>query len=322
MNSCVEVGKFGLEGKIEQLKRDKNVLMLELVKLRQQQQSTDQELLRMGQRLQLTEQRQQQMMAFLAKAMHNPAFLSQLMQHSENNKHFGDMRKKRRLPRQGEKEHEDEEDQEESVGDPTTNRQLVRYNELSNHKDALSPSSSSMPSMAMEFLDLSDSNESKNKYEIHLDAYVQEMLGPSFFDHTPDTTAVQQQMPMRATLTEYLDVPPLLSLPRDTSENVKNDSEVPGFPSFSLEEASVDPSRDEYGNTFAQSLVPDAELLSLNPGLANGNGSSLWDFQLEDVVDEDGQAQDDSLLNLNNAQEIEQLVQEMGQLDHHGKIIQ
>jgi hypothetical protein len=34
----------------------------------------------MGQRLQVTEQRQQQMMTFLAKAMQNPAFLAQLMQ--------------------------------------------------------------------------------------------------------------------------------------------------------------------------------------------------------------------------------------------------
>lgn len=41
---CVEVGKFGLEGEIERLKRDKNVLMLELVRLRQQQQSTEREL--------------------------------------------------------------------------------------------------------------------------------------------------------------------------------------------------------------------------------------------------------------------------------------
>lgn len=41
---CVEVGKFGLEGEIERLKSDKNVLMLELVRLRQQQQNTEREL--------------------------------------------------------------------------------------------------------------------------------------------------------------------------------------------------------------------------------------------------------------------------------------
>ncbi|KAB5534224.1 hypothetical protein DKX38_017310 [Salix brachista] len=42
--ACVEVGKFGLEEEVERLKRDKNVLMQELVRLRQQQQSTDSQL--------------------------------------------------------------------------------------------------------------------------------------------------------------------------------------------------------------------------------------------------------------------------------------
>ncbi len=57
----------------------------------------------MGQRLQVTEQRQQQMMTFLAKAMQNPAFLAQLMQQSESNKRLAaTVRKKRRLPKQDE----------------------------------------------------------------------------------------------------------------------------------------------------------------------------------------------------------------------------
>ncbi|KAL3698870.1 hypothetical protein R1sor_012946 [Riccia sorocarpa] len=97
---CVEVGKFGLEGEIERLERDKNVLMLELVRLRQQQQATERELQVMGQRLQVTEQRQQQMMAFLAKAMQNPSFLAQLVQQNENSKRIATDRKRRRLPKQ------------------------------------------------------------------------------------------------------------------------------------------------------------------------------------------------------------------------------
>jgi heat shock transcription factor len=59
----------------------------------------------MGQRLQVTEQRQQQMMTFLAKAMQNPAFLAQLMQQTESNKRLAvTVRKKRRLPKHGESE--------------------------------------------------------------------------------------------------------------------------------------------------------------------------------------------------------------------------
>ncbi|RVX14310.1 Heat shock factor protein HSF8 [Vitis vinifera] len=44
VGACVEVGKFGLEEEVERLKRDKNVLMQELVRLRQQQQTTDNQL--------------------------------------------------------------------------------------------------------------------------------------------------------------------------------------------------------------------------------------------------------------------------------------
>ncbi|GFZ00793.1 heat shock transcription factor A1D [Actinidia rufa] len=44
VGACVEWGKFGLEEEVEWLKRDKNVLMQELVRLRQQQQTTDNQL--------------------------------------------------------------------------------------------------------------------------------------------------------------------------------------------------------------------------------------------------------------------------------------
>lgn len=96
---CVEVGKFGLEEEVERLKRDKNVLMQELVRLRQQQQTTDNQLQTMVQRLQGMEQRQQQMMSFLAKAANSPAFLAQFVhqQQSESNRRITEVSKKRRL---------------------------------------------------------------------------------------------------------------------------------------------------------------------------------------------------------------------------------
>ncbi|XP_002987626.2 heat stress transcription factor A-2e [Selaginella moellendorffii] len=99
--ACVEVGKFGLEGEIERLKRDKNVLMSELVRLRQQQQQTDSDLQMILQRLHVTEQRQQQMISFLAKAMQSPSFLAHLVQQNESKKRLAaSARKKRRLPKQ------------------------------------------------------------------------------------------------------------------------------------------------------------------------------------------------------------------------------
>ncbi|ESR56507.1 hypothetical protein CICLE_v10020928mg [Citrus x clementina] len=77
--------------------------MQELVRLRQQQQATDRQLHTVGQRVQVMEQRQQQMMSFLAKAMHSPSFLSQLVQQqNDSNRHISGSNKKRRLPRQDE----------------------------------------------------------------------------------------------------------------------------------------------------------------------------------------------------------------------------
>ncbi|KAB2000463.1 hypothetical protein ES319_D12G233500v1 [Gossypium barbadense] len=102
MGACVEVGKFGLEEEVERLKRDKNVLMQELVRLRQQQQTTDNQLQNMVQRLQGMEQRQQQMMSFLAKAVQNPSFFAQYVhQQNESNRRISETNKKRRLKQDG-----------------------------------------------------------------------------------------------------------------------------------------------------------------------------------------------------------------------------
>ncbi|CAO2838024.1 unnamed protein product [Amaranthus hypochondriacus] len=102
VGACVEVGKFGLEEEVERLKRDKNVLMQELVRLRQQQQTTDNQLQTMVQRLQGMEQRQQQMMSFLAKAVQSPGFLAQFVQQqTESNRCISDANKKRRLKQDG-----------------------------------------------------------------------------------------------------------------------------------------------------------------------------------------------------------------------------
>lgn len=81
--SCLEVGNFGIEGEVKRLRRDKQILMMELVRLRQQQQNTRAHLQAMEQRLQGTEKKQQKMMSFLAKAMHNPNFIQKLVCHGK-----------------------------------------------------------------------------------------------------------------------------------------------------------------------------------------------------------------------------------------------
>ncbi|XP_074283685.1 heat shock factor protein HSF8-like [Silene latifolia] len=130
VGACVEVGKFGLEEEVERLKRDKNVLMQELVRLRQQQQTTDTQLQTMVQRLQGMEQRQQQMMSFLAKAVQSPGFLAQFVQQqSESNRRISEVNKKRRLKQDGDSE---------SETSSLTDGQIVKYQPLGRNFSASS----------------------------------------------------------------------------------------------------------------------------------------------------------------------------------------
>ncbi|XP_010279247.1 PREDICTED: heat stress transcription factor A-2c [Nelumbo nucifera] len=99
LGHCVEVGRFGLDGEIDRLRRDKQALIFELVKLRQQQQSTRAQLQSMEQRLQGAELKQKQMVTFLARALRNPTFIQQLVQQNEKRRELEEaISKKRRRP--------------------------------------------------------------------------------------------------------------------------------------------------------------------------------------------------------------------------------
>lgn len=86
LDTCVEGGGSGLDGEVERLKHEKQVLLMELLKLRHQQQNTRAHLQSMELRLQGTEKNQHQMMRFLARAMQNPTFTHQLVQQMEKRK--------------------------------------------------------------------------------------------------------------------------------------------------------------------------------------------------------------------------------------------
>nr|ARN61024.1 heat shock transcription factor protein 2 [Fragaria x ananassa] len=81
--ACVELGQYGLETELERLKRDRNVLMTEIVRLRQQQQNSKELVIAMEDRLQTTERKQQQIMNFLAKALKNRSFIQNFAQKRE-----------------------------------------------------------------------------------------------------------------------------------------------------------------------------------------------------------------------------------------------
>lgn len=116
-----------IEEEVEKLKRDKNVLVQELVRLRQQQQSTDHQFQTVGQRVHVMEQHQQQMMSFLAKAMQNPGFIAQLFQQpNESKMPKSGGNKKRRFPNQ------EEDILTRKLGIATPDGQIVKYQPLMN----------------------------------------------------------------------------------------------------------------------------------------------------------------------------------------------
>ncbi|KAJ0243666.1 Heat stress transcription factor A-1b [Hirschfeldia incana] len=136
LTACVEVGKFGIAEEVERLERDKNVLMQELVRLRHQQQATEHQMKDAVQKVQAMEQRQQQMMSFLAKAVQSPGFLNQLVQQERQIQ--GSSNKKRRLRGEGAND---------------VDRQIVKYQPSINE---------AAETMLRQFLNMSSSNESES----------------------------------------------------------------------------------------------------------------------------------------------------------------
>ncbi|KAM7493443.1 hypothetical protein LguiB_028054 [Lonicera macranthoides] len=78
--NCVELGHAGIEEEIERLRRDRAVLMTELVNLKQQQLHAKDQIIEMENRITTTETKQKKIMGFLAKAFDNPTLLRQCME--------------------------------------------------------------------------------------------------------------------------------------------------------------------------------------------------------------------------------------------------
>ncbi|VFQ79886.1 unnamed protein product [Cuscuta campestris] len=68
-----------MEEEIERLKRDKSLLVTEIVKLRQKQQSSSAQIAAMDERLRNTERKQHLAMSFLAKLLTNPSLIRQCL---------------------------------------------------------------------------------------------------------------------------------------------------------------------------------------------------------------------------------------------------
>uniref|UniRef100_A0A9I9E295 HSF-type DNA-binding domain-containing protein n=1 Tax=Cucumis melo TaxID=3656 RepID=A0A9I9E295_CUCME len=110
-------GKSGLEDEIGRLKKERSMLMQEVVELQQQQKGTAQHVNTVNRRLQSAEQRQKQMISFLAKLLQHPEFLFRLQKKKEQ-KDIDSSRTKRRFVKQH--KHED-------GFTPSAEGQIVKY---------------------------------------------------------------------------------------------------------------------------------------------------------------------------------------------------
>lgn len=95
--TCLELGNYGMEEELEKLKRDRNTLMAEIMKLKQLQRSSKGRITAMEERIHGTERKQQQIMSFLAKAFRSPMFVQQYVQQKNIDEKHIEIGQKRRL---------------------------------------------------------------------------------------------------------------------------------------------------------------------------------------------------------------------------------
>ncbi|KAM7256124.1 hypothetical protein ACFE04_011865 [Oxalis oulophora] len=267
VNACVEVGKFGLEEEVGRLKRDKNVLMQELVRLRQQQQATDTQLQAMVNRLHGMEQRQQQMMTFLAKAMQSPGFLAQFVQQNESNKRITEANKKRRF-------------QQEVVSGNAPDGQIVKY------QPSMNDSVKAMLAQLMQMDNFSHSDSLNNNPDNTLfdgDNSLSHQSGVTLQEVSPSSGQPYTPTTPEAISVPQADVimPDLPLIPDVAPENTMD------FP----EENLMGPETGTGGGYFDAASLLDIDLEDMSPDpdidalleKSNFNWDDLIGPQLEDV---------------------------------------
>ncbi|KAL8100189.1 hypothetical protein AgCh_032442 [Apium graveolens] len=79
-HSCVEIGQFGSDAETDCLQLDTQVLRVELVRLRQEQQNTKAHLKAIEFRIKDTEIKQQHIMAFMTKMIRDPSLVQNLIE--------------------------------------------------------------------------------------------------------------------------------------------------------------------------------------------------------------------------------------------------
>ncbi|KAL9399002.1 hypothetical protein Peur_007963 [Populus x canadensis] len=118
--SLTEAGRSGLDSEVERLRKERSVMMQEVIELQKQQSGTVHDVQSVNQRLQAAEQRQKQMVSFLAKLFQNPAFLTRLKQKKEQGE-IGSSRMKRKFVKHQQHQHQH------ALPESSMEGQIMRY---------------------------------------------------------------------------------------------------------------------------------------------------------------------------------------------------
>lgn len=94
-HSCVEIGQFGSDAETNCLQLDTQVLRVELVRLRQEQQNTKAHLKAIEFRLKDTEIKQQHIMAFFTRMIQNPSLVQKLTESGRRGELVEEINKKK-----------------------------------------------------------------------------------------------------------------------------------------------------------------------------------------------------------------------------------
>lgn len=97
--ACVDLTKSGLEAELESLRDDQSTMRFEILKLRQQQEDSQNQITAVEERIRCAECKQQQMLSFFAKVSKYPKFVRQLIHKRKQQREFdgGEISKRRRL---------------------------------------------------------------------------------------------------------------------------------------------------------------------------------------------------------------------------------
>lgn len=113
------MAKAGIEREAQKLRREKDLLTLEAVQLRQEHLMTVQRMDALNQRMQSAEVRQKQMVSFLAKLLQNPVFVGHLKQLKEK-REIGSIRERRKFLKQ-------QQPASSGASDESMDQQIVKY---------------------------------------------------------------------------------------------------------------------------------------------------------------------------------------------------